>query len=187
MVSSPEPTLDRKIHERIVQIIHDTCLGFERHPSTYANMDEEALRDVILTTLQPHLPGSATGETFNKSGKTDILLRHQNHNIFVAECKIWRGKKSFVNGIDQLLGYLTVRDSKVALIFFVRNKAFSSVLKEAQAELNAHKCFVSLKHESQDGAYSEAIFHLPDDEDRKVQMTTLFCHLGEAEHSQGRR
>lgn len=65
--------------------------------------------------------GSATGETFNKKGKTDILLRHAGNNAFVGECKFWKGEKSFLSTIDQLLGYLTWRDSKTAVIMFVKN------------------------------------------------------------------
>lgn len=41
-------------------------------------------------------------ETFNSSGKTDILIRVENRNIFIAECKFWRGPKSFGEAIEQL-------------------------------------------------------------------------------------
>jgi len=36
--------------------------------------------------------------------------------VFIAECKIWEGKKRFSEGVDQLLGYLTWRDTKAAMI-----------------------------------------------------------------------
>jgi len=83
----------------------------ERHPSTYAGKGEEALRDDLLATLSTHFPG-ATAETFNKTGKTDLLIRHENENGFVAECKFWSGSKSYHDAIGQLLGYLTWRDRR---------------------------------------------------------------------------
>lgn len=38
----------------------------------------------------------AQGETFNKSGKTDILISEESRSAFIAECKIWRGQKKFL-------------------------------------------------------------------------------------------
>jgi len=93
----------------------------ERHASIHKGKDEEALRDFLIMVLFPHFQ-SVTGETFNKSGKTDILIRHEGHIVFVAECKFWSGIKELHKAIDQLLKYLTWRDSKTALICFVENK-----------------------------------------------------------------
>jgi hypothetical protein len=35
--------------------------------------------------LNRHFEGAATGETFNHRGKTDILIRVDGKNIFIAE------------------------------------------------------------------------------------------------------
>ena len=58
----------------------------ERHPSIYAEKDEPTLRDHFIMVLSPHFD-SVTGETFNRGGDTDILVRHESANVFVAECK----------------------------------------------------------------------------------------------------
>jgi hypothetical protein len=34
-------------------------------------------------------------------------MRHEGKNIFVAECKLWRGPKAHLEALDQLLSYLT--------------------------------------------------------------------------------
>lgn len=99
----PEPTLDDSIYLQILKIIHDVGKQFERLPSTYAGKEEEHLRDHMLLILEPNFEGSATGETFNKSGKTDILLRHAGKNVFIAELKFWRGGKAYLDTISQLL------------------------------------------------------------------------------------
>src|SRR6202011_2096597 len=83
---APEPTLDDAIYNDILQVIQDTGTMFERLPSTYADKDEESLRDHLIMNLEPRFElASTTGETFNKSGKTDILMRYDKKNIFVAE------------------------------------------------------------------------------------------------------
>jgi hypothetical protein len=123
----PEPTLDEGDYQHILKVIEGMTRTMERSPSTFAKLDEEALRDMYLVPLNGHLEGAATGETFNAEGKTDILIRVEDRNIFIAECKIWRGPKYLTEAIDQLLSYLTWRDTKTAIIVFNRNKGLSAV------------------------------------------------------------
>jgi hypothetical protein len=87
-------------------------LVIDRSPSSFITLDEEAIRTHFLLQLNGHYEGNASGETFNASGKTDILIKVDNKNIFIAECKFWDGVKKFNEAIDQLLGYLSWRDSK---------------------------------------------------------------------------
>jgi hypothetical protein len=41
----------------------------------------------------------------------------------VAERKFWQGAKGVTDAIDQLFGYASWRDTKLALIMFVRERA----------------------------------------------------------------
>lgn len=84
---SSEYVLGDEIYFDILQKIHDIGKNFERYPSTHEGKEEEDLRDFIITFLQPLYKLAVTGETFNKKGKTDILMRYQNTNVFIAECK----------------------------------------------------------------------------------------------------
>src|SRR6266511_2027827 len=137
-----EPTLDETVYQEILQTIWDLGRTMERLPSTYADKDEETLRDHILLYLTPRFEGSSTGETFNKTGKTDILLRYENSNVYIAECKFWSGPKALLGAIDQLLRYLTWRDSKASLVAFVANKDFSAVLDSIRETMPNHPQFV---------------------------------------------
>ena len=110
-----------------MEILKSMSLVIERSPSSFATLKEEAIRDHFLLQLNGHYEGDATGETFNASGKTDILIRAGNRNVFIAECKFWRGPNSFNQAIAQLLGYLTWRDSKCALLIFNRTKDSSAI------------------------------------------------------------
>jgi hypothetical protein len=104
--------LDEKEYQHILEILRSMSLVIERNPTSFASLDEESIRDHFLLQLNGHYEGGATGETFNASGKTDILIREGNKNVFIAECKFWHGQKAFGEAIGQLLGYLTWRDSK---------------------------------------------------------------------------
>jgi hypothetical protein len=82
-------TLDENIYEEMLQAIQDRGRSWERLPRAYAGKGEEALRDELIVQLASQFGwASTTGETFNKAGKTDILMRFEQENLFVAECKI---------------------------------------------------------------------------------------------------
>jgi len=171
----PEPALDQSIYKEILKICHDAGIEIERHPSIYQGKDEETLRDHFLMVLAPHFE-STTGETFNKSGKTDILIRHENANVFVGECKFWRGPKQHAETIDQLLGYLTWRDSKAAILYFIPNKQLEPVLGALKETTPEHSCFVNEKGSSAQGWFDYR-FHLPRDDTRAVDIAILCFHF----------
>ena len=172
----PEPTLDSSTYQDILQIIQDVGKQFERMPSTYSDKDEESLRDHILLVLEPHFEGSATGETFNKSGKTDILLRYEGSNAFIAECKFWRGEKTYLSAINQLLSYLTWRDSKSAIVLFVKNKEFSSVIEKIQSATQNHPNFIGFSGKNDD-TWLNYRFHINDDTNREIKLAVLLFHI----------
>jgi len=173
---TPEPTLNETIYGQILTIIHDVGKQFERLPSTYSGKEEEHLRDHMLLILEPNFEGAATGETFNKSGKTDILLRHEGNNVFIAELKFWHGKKGYLDTISQLLGYLTWRDSKSAIVMFVKNKDFSSVLSTVKECTQEHGNYLGFVSEQDDGWYHYR-FHINEDPNREVKLSVMLFHI----------
>lgn len=177
----PEPALADTVYQEILKLIRVFGVEMERHPGLYAGKDEETLRDYLLLVLAPHFQ-SVTGETFNKGGKTDILIRHEKSNVFVAECKFWRGQKSLVEAIDQVLGYLTWRDSKAAVICFVKNREIAAVVDQIERTAAQHPCHVRSGGKVAEGWYSFA-FHLRGDASRAVALSVLCFHFPEQEES----
>ena len=90
---SPEPTLDMGEYEHIMSILSSMVAVMERSPRAFKDMGEEDLRTHLLVPLNGHYEGQATGETFNYEGKTDILIRADDKNIFIAECKFWTDRQ----------------------------------------------------------------------------------------------
>lgn len=81
----PEPELPLDEFEHIIEVIQSMAQVIERSPAEFASMKEETLRSHFLVQLNGHYEGQATGETFNFEGKTDILIRSEGKNIFIAE------------------------------------------------------------------------------------------------------
>ncbi len=123
----PEPTLQESEYQHILSVMHSMTMVIERNPGSFASLDEESIRTHFLIQLNGHYDGDATGETFNASGKTDILIRSGNRNVFIAECKFWHGSKAFNEAVDQLLGYLSWRDTKCAILVFNKSRNISEV------------------------------------------------------------
>lgn len=175
----PQLVLEREQLEAILGVIQNGCLSFEQTPSTFAKLPEEELRNVILGNLNGVIEGKATGETFNKRGKTDIYLVLDEGGIFVAECKFWSGAKAYSETIDQLFGYLTWRETYGTIVVFSRNQSLTSVIEAAQeAALNHNSC-LSRKDDMQTPSNSHFITQHahPDNNKKRVEVHHLFFNL----------
>lgn len=173
-----EPMWAMEQYEQALKIMQDMALVMERSPEAFKSMDEEALRQHFLVQLNGQFEGKATGETFNMAGKTDILLREQDRNVFIAECKFWKGPKAFGEAVDQLLSYATWRDSKTVILVFNRGTETSTVLKGIDSTVRAHSNFkrvVQWPHESG----FRYVLHAKGDTNRELILTVLVFHVPE--------
>ena len=168
----PEPTLSVDEYEQILKIISNMALVMERSPTAFDEMEEENIRQHFLVQLNGQYEGQATGETFNYEGKTDILIRVEGKNIFIAECKFWTGKESLTKTIDQILRYLSWRDTKASIILFNRNKDLTNVLKQIPEIVKNHENFIKeLNYDSETGF--RFILNNKDDKERELYLTIL--------------
>lgn len=168
----PEPELDQKNYEHILGIIENMAQVMEHSPAAFSDMDEEALRWHFLVQLNGHYEGQATGETFNYEGKTDILIRSEGKNIFIAECKYWGGANTLIGAINQLLGYSSWRDTKGAVIVFNKNKNFTKVLDSIKSTTKVHSnCKRELDQRSETSF--RFIFSHRDDPNREMTLTVM--------------
>lgn len=168
----PEPALEMAQYENILEIISSMVHVIERSPGAFAKMKEEDLRQHFLVQLNGQYKGQATGETFNASGKTDILIRAEDRNIFIAECKFWKGEKHFIPTIDQLLGYTSWRDTKTAIILFNRQKNLSDILAQIPGIVSAHPNFKKRLPYSHETGF-RFLMHQPADKNRELYLTVL--------------
>ncbi|MBK9149647.1 MAG: hypothetical protein IPM26_01055 [Saprospiraceae bacterium] len=176
---SSEPMMAKEMYDDILKVIYDLGKSMEKKPSTYQGKDEEGIRDQFLLVLETRYDSTtATGETFNKGGKTDIILKYSKDgsNLFVAECKFWHGASEFHKAITQLFDrYLTWRDSKAALILFVTNKDFSNVIEIIKSEAEKHPYFLKFVGKRGETSFSYH-FHLPQDKNKTAYFEIIAFH-----------
>ena len=173
-----------KTHRTIIQTDYSKILNciniigkmFEKLPETYSGKREESLRDHILVTLSAAILGSVTGETFNRRGKTDILVRNNDENEFIGECKFWTGEKGYCEAISQLLSYLSWRDTNVAVIIFVKNSEFSLVINKIKECTQHHPNYIGFVSEN-DETWLNYKFKMIGDSDRQIDLAVMAYHM----------
>ena len=173
----PEPGIDEKNYENVLKIIRHQGRTFETTPATYKVHDEEELRDMVVANLNIYLEGEGGGETFRKSGKTDICVKEGDRAAFVAECAVWRGEKHLLGKTDQLLDYLTWRDCKAALIIFNKEVAgFAELLNKVPVALARHRFLVKNLGQQGEGEW-RYVFRSAEDEGRRITVHVFWFDL----------
>jgi hypothetical protein len=167
----PEPTLEDVEYEHILADCVAMATVFER--SDLTTMGEEQLRNLILGMLNTNFTGEVAGEVFNGHGKTDILIRVEDRNIFIGECKFYDGPRSVVRAIDQLLRYVVWRDSKAALLLFVKGGNFSDVVAKATRAVAEHPQCQHVQPSTDASRRSDFVFTREDDPARSIRLALL--------------
>lgn len=130
----------------INKVIWSFCSTMEKTAKTYRNDCEEELRDHVIACLNTFYQ-NANGETFRKTGKTDILIEFENKAAFIGECKIWYGEKVLDEALKQVLGYATWIDTKLSLIIFNKVvKDFNVIRDKILSWAKGNMVSVSEKH-----------------------------------------
>lgn len=170
-----DPSLPEKTFPDILRAIAQAGRDMERSPATYAGHSEEDRRQILLLALNQTYRGLTTAEAFNVTGKTDLRIVFEGRNLFIAECKIWDGEKSFTDAVDQVLSYGSWHDTKLALVVFVRAKGLTAVIEKAKAALSAHQQFDAWA-ETSDAAELWAKMHGQGDPQRIVDLAVQLIH-----------
>ncbi|WP_408895305.1 hypothetical protein [Paenibacillus taichungensis] len=172
-------------YEDITDVLYRYGIQMSRTVDTYYELNEEQIRFTILNALNVVYKGVGSAETFNKRGKTDILICLNGINVFLAECKILKTPKNVTEGLDQLLlKYLTTTDYKAALILFNKKyKPASEALKRAEDKTDAFLKNNGLnfkKFPEEIAQYSDILRYVTDhplDKAKKLTLTIIVINI----------
>ena len=173
---TPEPVLSDADYEEALRVLISSRNALERNPSTVAKLDEEQIRNILLISLNTQFEGNVGGEIFNGTGKTDILVRVNDRNVFIGECKIWKGPKTVTDALDQLLTYLVWRDTKAALLIFVKSGDITTITEKAVAAITAHPNYKRTGGRA-DEDRRDFVLHANSDLNREIKLALLIFPL----------
>jgi hypothetical protein len=174
----PEPALDDAQYEAALSVLRNQRNQLERSPSLSTHFGEEQIRDLLLIGLNSQFEGRAAGEVFNNTGKTDILIREGDRHIFIGECKFWRGPKTITDTLDQLLRYMVWRDTKAALLLFIRTGNPTDVIAKAVDKFPEHPNYKRAGQHATDERH-DFVFHANEDPNREIKLAFLPFQLPE--------
>ena len=176
--SVADPELEQKSAQTVIELIKSQGKQFEISPKDFSKHDEEGLRNSILSRINATCEGEAPGETFVKTGKTDInLIMNIPGCILSAECKFWRGEQQYRETIDEHFGYLTWRQNYAIQITFSKNKGFSEVIEKAKEAATGHPTFVGGSHREIDESHFVTTNTFPEDPVKQVKIHHLLFNL----------
>lgn len=172
------PLLDDGDLAEVVAVIRRWADFIPGQPSVVRGKGENEMRDALLHDLNGHWP--ATGETFSKMGKADIRVvvaeaadTGVSDLLFKAECKIWDDAGCVTEAFEQLTErYLTNREHRTALIFFVRDaQRFRTAHERAVVRLVDRHGGVDTGEEM--SGWPVVDVPHPDDHDRTVRVVVI--------------
>jgi hypothetical protein len=168
--------LERKSLNSILHLIVNCGLMFERTPCTFSQLKEKPLRDVILSSLNAVFEGAATGEAFSNNGKTDVHLVISQGNNFIAECKNWDGEVKLEQTVNQILGYLTWRESYGVVILFSRKVNFTEAIDNLAKSIQSSSTYVGGFQEIGKSHFI-GLHKLPTDDKKQIEIHYLMYDL----------
>lgn len=99
-------------------------------------------------------------------------------NIFIGECKFWTGEKGYLETLDQVLSYLSWRDTKASVLIFNRNKDFTGVLKKIEDGTSKHSNFKKQIKKRSETSWTYLFGH-KDDTNREISITVQAYNVPE--------
>jgi len=171
------PVLDVQTFNAILELLGNQCQQFERTPQVFSHLQEEGLRDIILSSLNAVFEGAAGGETFRGDGKVDIHLQISQGEVFVCEIKFWGGPASLAEVVEQLRGRLTWKDSYGVAVVLSRNTGFTDVLTSVRQTVPQLPGYIQSTLRQVDERHFVARFTIPNDEARTAEIHIFVYNL----------
>lgn len=168
-------SLSMDVFENIIKIIQGSADMMERNYKSFNGLGEEQLRDLLLSSLNSHYENRVHAEASNASGHTDIMVKLDDGQMFIAECKVWKGRKYLLDAIDQLFSYSSWKDAKTAIIIFNRSGNHSNILGKISSIMTSHPKFKSeIKREDKEFRYT---MEHPEDKKKDMLLSILIFNI----------
>lgn len=183
LVAAPPKPAKREFSQEaldaVLWLVASAGRAMEQTPLSFARQEETVLRDHLLASLNAILEGSATAETFSKTGKTDIYVQPAGGGTLAIECKIWRGQKMHQEAVSQLLRYLKWREDFAVLITFCTKGDFSAIQIKARDAEQSTPTYIgeSWRVASDSETHTISTHKLPEDSQKRVILHHFLFNL----------
>lgn len=129
----PKVQKEQDFEKIVFRIVHDFAHYSSERPESLFQLNEELIRDLFLIALKVLLPYS-DAEVFNYDGKLDFKVSNpiNQYEIITGEYKVWSGKDSFDECLNQITEkHSTGAEKEVYMLFINRNKKADETYRKA--------------------------------------------------------
>lgn len=127
------------------QIAFDSLLGkalagLEESKKGFQSLDEPTLSAVLRLAIL--VPGLSVALEQHSNGHTDLTFESYRLGIarrILGEAKIHDGPKYHIDGVGQLLGYMTGRELRGLMVVYMRKANGSVLMKKVRDTMDADK------------------------------------------------
>lgn len=143
---SPEHLdLFASLNEEEFQIAFDSLLGkalagMEESKANFQSLDEPGLSAVLRLAL--NVPGLSVSLEQYSNGHADLTFESYRMGIarrILGEAKIYDGPQYHIDGINQLLGYMTGREIRGLMVVYMRKADGVKLMKKVQDVMDTNK------------------------------------------------
>ncbi len=111
--------------------------NLESNCKNYQSLGEKGISAVLSAGLT--MPGLSVTQEANSNGHVDITIKADYCNPprkKLGEAKIYDGKKYHFDGIDQLLKYMTGRETQGLMLIYVRKKNIKDLIDKLRDDMD---------------------------------------------------
>ncbi len=140
----PKVQKDQSFEKIVFRVVHDFAHYSSERPESISQLNEELIRDLFLIALKVLLPYS-DAEVFNYDGKLDFKVSNpiNQYEIITGEYKVWSGKDSFDECLNQITEkHSTGAEKEVYMLFINRNKKADETYKKALGMLKKDSHYI---------------------------------------------
>lgn len=121
-------------------LLGNALAGMEESTSHFHGLDEPALSTVLRLAIL--VPGLSVSLEQHSNGHADLTFESYRLGIarrILGEAKIYDGPKYHLDGLKQLLGYMTGRELSGLMVVYMKKANGSKLLKKIRDEMDATK------------------------------------------------
>lgn len=132
---------DAEFESAFDTVLSKAVAHLERNRSNFASLDEVGLSGALAMALS--IPGFTVTQESHSNGHVDLMIVADHcfpERIKLGEAKIYSGPKTFIRGLEQLLGrYTTGREGRGVLIVYFRESDIASLVLKTREKLDAER------------------------------------------------
>ena len=131
---------DDEFQSAFDSLLGKALAGLEESKKGFQSLDEPTLSAVLRLAML--VPGLSVALEQHSNGHADLTFESYRLGIarrILGEAKIYDGPKYHIDGVGQLLGYMTGRELRGLMVVYMRKANGSGLMKNVRDTMDADK------------------------------------------------